>query len=335
MVRIDAAAELESPLGPIHDRPGDGDLDAGIGQTADVRGLAGEKAVGGHLPHREEGVGRQPVIPGELKGQAAAKQRGIEAQLRLTGALGTDVGVADVPGQEAGLVVRSARRPSLDGVERPGRPPGPAEGAAHLHLPEGLGPEGLLGDDVRPAHFGVNLQAQRFPKGAIAVEPQAAGEKVAVPQLEEVLEEEPGVDDAQAVLAREERGGVGDDGVAGTGEALAERGGADLVRGDALTAERERRPDLPRQPEIDVPHVVRRQDRVANLFVGQPAFRLADEGERTEVAVFLLGHVVADREAVGEPGDRGVGDRATRAEPLHSGRETLVEQRVDHPRVTR
>src|SRR5207253_4115573 len=84
-----------------------------------------------------------------------------------------------------------------------------------------------------------------------------------------------------------------------------------------------------------VPDVIRRQDRVADLLVVQDALGRGDEAEGSEVAVLLLRQVVADGDPVREPRRRGVRHRAAGDESLDAGRDRLVEQRVDHPRVAR
>ena len=148
------------------------------------------------------------------------------------------------------------------------------------------------------------------------------------------MEEEPGVHNAQARLAPHEQRRTAHDGQTGAGEALAIGGRADLLRRDGLPSEGEGRGQHGREPEVHVPDVVGRENRVADLLVEENPLRRGDEAEGPQVAVLLLRQIVPQREAVREPRQRRVGDGPARHEPLDSCSDRLVEERVDHDWIT-
>src|SRR2546430_14446125 len=79
VVRVHGAAELEPPVDLVDDRGVGGQLDAGVGQTAHVGELRPEAAVRRNLPHREQRVGREAMIPRRLEGDTIPEEGGNEA----------------------------------------------------------------------------------------------------------------------------------------------------------------------------------------------------------------------------------------------------------------
>ena len=144
VVRVHGAAELESPVDLVDDRGVGGQLDAGVGQTAHVGELRPEVAVRRNLPHREQRVGREAMIPRRLEGDTILEEGGIEAQLGFPRALRADVGVAYAARQEAGQAGGRAGYLGPDGIERAWGAPRPAERAAQLDLTHARGPERLV-----------------------------------------------------------------------------------------------------------------------------------------------------------------------------------------------
>src|SRR3989441_1928268 len=217
-------------------------------------------AVGRDLADREQGVGREAMVPRRLHRHAIVDQRRIETQLRLARPFRTHEGVPHLTGQKTGLCRRDARPPAAHGVERARRPPRPTEGAAQLHLTPTGRPEGLVRDHVRPADLGVHLQPQGPSERAVPVEAGAASQEVPVAELEDVLQEEPRVDHANARIARELYTGRADDRYAGPGEPLAVCGRAAFLRCHGLPTDGESRGELRGQPEVYTPDIIRGQE---------------------------------------------------------------------------
>src|SRR5690606_19503515 len=90
--------------------------------------------------------------------------------------------------------------PRADRVEGAGGAAGLTVGRPQLERAERLGPEVLVAHDPGPAHLRIHLQPEALAEGAVPVHPHAGREEVPVADVEDVLEEEPGVPDLLAIL---------------------------------------------------------------------------------------------------------------------------------------
>src|SRR5690606_24992667 len=144
---------------------------------------------------REEGVGGELVVPGQVGAEPAVEPAGIEAELDLAGPLRPEVRVPDVAGREGGGAAEGEGAPGPGGIEGAGRASGVPDRRAELDLaPPGL-PERLVGDDVRRADLRVDLEPELLAEGAAPVDPGAGGQEDPVVEADQVVEEETAGDD--------------------------------------------------------------------------------------------------------------------------------------------
>ena len=162
-----------------------------VGHLADVLELRAHKAARRQLGDRDESVEGALVEVLVLEGDAVTEGGALEASFPLAGPLGTQDRVAQVVGRDAGLtVVTRDRRPRAGGVEEPGRLAGFAERAAELQRAEAAREEAFVGNHVREGALGVGLQPEVLPECGVPVNAQATGEEEAIPDSQDLLDEE-------------------------------------------------------------------------------------------------------------------------------------------------